>query len=152
MDFLLGFVRRARIKRLLERYVIPALDLLLAPATLAAAFLMKALRRAGVWRLPVSRAIFDRVGVFPIRDHYYEHFFHPRHLRVASEVERELPGIDFDVAVQLNLLDSLCYEAELAAYRASPRSMRLPTTILTLAPEIPNSCTARCATSDPLVS
>jgi hypothetical protein len=115
MDFLLGFVRRARVKRLLERYVIPALDLLLAPATVAAALLMKALRRTGVWRLPVSRAIFDRVGVFPIRDHYYEPFFHPRHLRVASEVERELPGIDFDVAVQLDILDSLRYEADLAS-------------------------------------
>lgn len=113
MGTLLGFARRPLVKRFIERFAIPPLDVLLAPATLLAALLLKSLRRAGVWRLPVSRAIFNALGVFPIRDHYYEPLFHPRHLRVPLDQERELPGIDLDVPGQLELLGAFNYAAEL---------------------------------------
>ena len=113
--FLLRLVRMPRVKYFLERIVIPAGDVALAPFTFAAAILLKAIRRIGVYRMRVSHAILRRVGVFPIRDHYYEPLFHPRHLRRPLDEERRLPGIDFNLAGQLDLLGRFDYADELDA-------------------------------------
>ena len=51
------------------------IDFLLAPAVLAAAMPMKAARRAGLHRLPLTRRTLQAVGIFPILDHYYEPLF-----------------------------------------------------------------------------
>lgn len=55
--------REALIKSLLF------VDLALAPFVVVASCLLWFVRRAGVQRMPVAKAIFDNVGVFPIRDH-----------------------------------------------------------------------------------
>ena len=106
-------LRSPGVKPHIERLVIPAGDLLLAPLVLLAAWLLKLVRRVGVYRMKISRAILRRVGVFPIRDHYYEPMFHPRHLRRPLCEVRHLPGIDFNVAGQLELLGRFDYAAEL---------------------------------------
>jgi predicted O-methyltransferase YrrM len=124
MRTLLHFLRLKPVKAFVVGVLVPALDLLLTPVTLAAALLMKSLRRVGVWRLPLSRGIFDRVGVFPIRDHYYEPLFHPRHLRRPLHEERRLPGIDMNLAGQLELLARFDYASALDAI---PRTGRLGT-------------------------
>lgn len=114
-SFLLAIVRSPGVKPLIERFVIPLGDIVLAPIVLLAAWLFKLVRRVGVYRLTISRAILRRVGVFPIRDHYYEPMFDPRHLRRPLEEERRLPAIDFNVTGQLELLARFDYQAELAA-------------------------------------
>lgn len=119
---LLRILRAPPVKRSLERFVIPLGDLLLAPLVFLAACLMKLVRRIGVYRMKVSRAILRGVGVFPIRDHYYEPMFHPRHLRSPLEAERPLPGIDLNVAEQLALLACFRWQDELARLAASESS------------------------------
>src|SRR5262245_19794854 len=111
---MMRFLRLSAVKWLVVRVVVPVADLLLAPLTLAAAALLKAIRRVGVYRMPVSRRIFNSAGVFPIRDHYYEPMFNPRHLRRPLEEERRLPGVDLNEAGQLALLAQFEYAAELA--------------------------------------
>ena len=111
--WLLGVLRSPRVKPLVERFVIPPADMLLAPLTFLAACLLKLVRRVGVYRMTVSRAILRRVGVFPIRDHYYEPMFHPRHLRKSLRDERALPGIEMNEAEQLALLEQFDCGAEL---------------------------------------
>jgi predicted O-methyltransferase YrrM len=108
-------VRSRAVKPFIERFVVPPGDLLLAPFVLLAACLLKLVRRVGVYRMTISRAILRRVGVFPIRDHYYEPMFDPRHLRRPLDEERRLPGIDFNLPGQLELLGRFDYAAELAA-------------------------------------
>jgi len=115
MNPLLKLIRFGAIKTVIVHAVIPVLDVLLSPATLLAAFLMKSLRRVGVYRLPVTHAVLRAVGVFPIRDHYYEPHFHPRHLTRPLDADRTLPGIDMNVAGQLELLERFSYQKELAA-------------------------------------
>lgn len=107
-------LRNRYVKAAITRAVVPVLDVLLAPFTLLATLLMKSLRRVGVWRLPATKAVFNAVGVFPIRDHYYEPLFHPRHLRSPLDAERALPGIDFNLEAQLVLLGCFEYREELA--------------------------------------
>ncbi len=96
--------------------VLRGMDALLAPATAGAAAWLKLIRRVGVQRMPVARAILRGVGVSPIRDHYYEPLFHPRHLRKPLAAVRDLPGLDLNVAEQLALLREFHHQQELSAF------------------------------------
>jgi len=100
-------------KRLIER-ILPAADLALAPFVLPAAWLLKQIRRAGVHRLPLCRAVLLKLGVFPIRNHYYEPQFDHRTPGSDFSRDRALPGIDWNVSGQLEMLGKLVYSEELA--------------------------------------
>jgi predicted O-methyltransferase YrrM len=113
MKALLQLVRQPALKRFIEAAVVPLGDVLLSPFVFLAACLMRLVRRVGVYRMHVSHAILRKVGVFPIRDHYYEPMFHPRHLRQPLDAERSLPGVDFNEREQLDLLARFKYAAEL---------------------------------------
>jgi hypothetical protein len=53
------------------------------------------------------------IGVFPIRDHYYEPMFNPVHLKRPLNDERKLPGIDWNIKGQLELLELFDFNQEL---------------------------------------
>ena len=96
--------------------VVTALDPALAPVTYLAALWLKALRRAGgegLRRLPRCRQTLRAVGIYPVRDHYYEPLLQPDHLRRPLDVDRDLPGLDLNVAGQLAMLDSFSFAPEL---------------------------------------
>ena len=61
----------------------------------------------------ISRFIFYKVGVFPIIDHYYEPLSNPRHLTRPLSDDRNLPGMDFNIAGQLDLLSKFSFNDEL---------------------------------------
>jgi Methyltransferase domain len=105
-----------------RNFLIRAGDVMAAPLTLAASLHMKVLRRLGTANTPVSRWIFDHVGVFPIRDHYYEPLFDSSRLHSAANRPRTLPGIDFRIADQLELLKHLTFQDELLALQADEAS------------------------------
>jgi predicted O-methyltransferase YrrM len=91
-------------------------DVVLLPITLLAILYAKALRMLPLRHLPASRAVFRRVGVFPVRDHYYEpSFLQPP----ATTGPRDLPGVDLRTDRQLELLGQLGHQDELLAF---PRS------------------------------
>jgi len=83
------------------------LDALLAWVILPAALLMRHVRRKGARRYPRTFRRLKRLGVMPIRDHYYEPLFNDAHLRRPLDEKRELPGIDLRVTAQLALLADL---------------------------------------------
>lgn len=82
----------------------PILDLLLAAVSAPAACLLAGARRFGLDLLPLTKRVLLFVGVFPIRDHYYEPLFHPKHIRKDLSVPRVLPGIDMRESEQLTFL------------------------------------------------
>jgi hypothetical protein len=94
--------------------VLRVLDLILAPLVIPAAILLKFVRRAGVHRMPFSRRVLLGVGVLPVRNHYYEPQFDFRGANTPPSGERTLPGIDWNEAGQLQVLDTLRYAGELA--------------------------------------
>ena len=112
MKSLLDLLRLGPIKTIIVKIIVPVADLALAPVTFLSAVLLKLIRRVGVYRMRVSKKVFEAVGVFPIRDHYYEPMFNPRHLRRSLREDRELPGIDLNVRGQLELLDRLRFGEE----------------------------------------
>ena len=96
-------------KRLKRRLGDGLLSLLVYPA----AWIMRLVRSKGVERLPYCKGVLLRMGVFPIRDHYYEPQFDLRTTRRPLAQERPLPGIDWNVDQQIALLSSMCFADEL---------------------------------------
>lgn len=95
-------------------------DVLLLPLVVPVAWIMKAVRRVGMERLPRVRSLLRHIGVFPLRDHYYEPLFDFRNLRDPLSSDRSLPGIYMDLPGQLELLDRFAYGAELSALPVLP--------------------------------
>ncbi len=71
-------------------------DLVLLPFVLPAGLVLKAVRRIGLRRLRWCSKLLLRIGVLPIRRHYYEPFIDPGELRRPLDEERRLPGIDWN--------------------------------------------------------
>ena len=92
---------------------LPAADILLTPFVYLAAWLLKNVRRAGVQRLPHCKNALLNVGVFPIRDHYYEPQFDNRNPSPGFSEDRNLPGISWNVTGQLEMLASFAFAGEL---------------------------------------
>lgn len=101
-------------RRAIADVVVPALDLFLAIFLIPAAMLMWLVRRLGVQRLRICRAILLHVGVLPVRRHYYEPFISAQDLRRPLDRERDLPGIDWNESGQLAALSALTFEDELS--------------------------------------
>lgn len=96
------------------RAILPLIDVLLAPFVYPAGLVLKSVRRLGVHRVPICRDVLMKLGVFPIRDHYYEPMFNAKHLSRPLSSDRELPGINWNVEEQLDNLKRLCYSHELS--------------------------------------
>lgn len=94
--------------------LLPVLDMLLFLFVYPSAWLLKYVRKAGVHRLPNCKNALMKIGVFPIRDHYYEPQFNNRRPKKPFSQDRCLPGIDWNVAEQLKLLDTFSYSQEIA--------------------------------------
>lgn len=75
----------------------------------------------GPRRLPASTKALKRMGLFPIRDHYYRPLFNDAHLRRPLSEPRSLPGIDWRHAAQVSLLGKLEFADELRALRLDQR-------------------------------
>jgi hypothetical protein len=97
--------------RILKR-LLPAIDVIVVAGVYLSALLLRAVRRAGVERMPLSRWALFSVGVFPVRKHYYEPLVDPQDFRRVGR-ERKLSGIDWNVAEQLQILKSFRTESEL---------------------------------------
>lgn len=94
--------------------VLPIVDIILIPFVYPAAWLLKNIRNAGVKRLPFCKKAFMNVGVFPIRNHYYEPQFDNRNPRVDFSRDRNLQAIDWNIYRQLEIIESFTFSSELA--------------------------------------
>jgi predicted O-methyltransferase YrrM len=103
--------------RAVKKIICAITDILLAPFSLIFLPLLKLVRRLGVENFTIHRKLFLGIGVFPVRDHYYE----PQ-LKYSAEFDakkkRELP-LDFDIPQQLDALKNLQYKEELKTLQIS---------------------------------
>lgn len=91
----------------------PLVDVLLLPFVYPSAWLLKCIRRAGLYRLPNCKDALLNVGVFPISNHYYEPQFDFRSVNPDFNHDRNLRGINWNVSGQLAMLDSFNFSEEL---------------------------------------
>ena len=93
--------------------IIHIIDWVLSPVTALASMWLKLIRKAGIHRMKASKIIFNKVGIYPIRDHYYEPMFNTSRLKKPLSMDRDLPGIDFNINEQLTILKSFSFTDEL---------------------------------------
>jgi predicted O-methyltransferase YrrM len=98
------------------KFCLPLIDLAIVPIAAIASLALRAIRSTGFGRLPLTLRVFRKVGIFPVLDHYYEPLFNPAHLRKPLSDDRELPGIDWNVAEQLDLLKRFQFNDELVRF------------------------------------
>ena len=111
-------------KKLIKKFL-PIVDILLIPFVYPAAWLLKNLRKAGIQRLPHCKSALLNVGVFPIRNHYYEPQFDNRNPKPEFSQDRHLPGINWNVSAQLETLKSFTFSQELADIpQEKPKSLK----------------------------
>jgi hypothetical protein len=94
--------------------VFRAVDILAFLMVYPAAFLLRMVRRIGVQRLPLCKNALLQVGVFPLRNHYYEPQFDFSHCDAPLSMDRTLPGIDWNAESQLAVLAGFTFADELA--------------------------------------
>ena len=99
---------------LLKNIIAFLMDILGAPLTFLSTAWLKIIRGASLKRMHLTRKIFRIVGILPIKDHYYEPLFNPKHLRHALDKDRTLNGIDLNIEEQLEILNKFRYNDELA--------------------------------------
>jgi len=102
--------------RKLVEFLAPLIDIAVLPIVLVAGLALKFVRRLGIGRLPRTRALFRALGVYPIRNHYYEPLFETNTLRRPLEEDRELTAVDLNASGQLDLLKNFSYRDELVAF------------------------------------
>lgn len=100
------------VKKILKSLT-PLIDIVCVLFVYPSALLLKAIRRVGVQRMRYCKKALLDVGVFPIRNHYYEPQFDYRKIDFDSSVERNLPGINWNISGQLEFLDRLVFAEEL---------------------------------------
>ena len=100
-------------KKLIKK-ILPVADIILSPFVYLAAWLLKNIRKAGVVNLPHCKNALLHVGVFPIRNHYYEPQFDYRIEKPDFSQNRNLPGIDWNISGQLEMLENFTFSIELA--------------------------------------
>jgi predicted O-methyltransferase YrrM len=92
-------------------------DILFSPLTLISALWLRFIRQSIVkfWEddSVISKAIFKKVGVFPILDHYYEPRFNYNKLKHSLREDRQLNGIDLNVSEQLAFIKKFKYNDEI---------------------------------------
>jgi len=85
------------------------------PLTFFSALWLRFVKSAGIG--PIEEKLLMTVGVLPVIDHYYQPLVNPKkHLSKSLRDDRELPGIDFNITEQLDLLARFKYNEELGSF------------------------------------
>jgi predicted O-methyltransferase YrrM len=116
------------IKKIINKFKFPidiAFFLLLVPAS----FIMLLYRKFGSHKLPISKKILNFFGIFPLIDHYYEPQFNFDKLNKKTYNNRNLPGINLNLNLQLKNLSNLIYKNELIKLDLEKKSLNYSFTI-----------------------
>ena len=92
-------------------------DLLILPLLYPFASLLRKMCDVGMFRFTRCQRALLHIGVYPIRNHYYEPQFDYTTLKTPLSLDRSLPGIDWEPTGG-DFLDKLSYASELTALPA----------------------------------
>jgi len=109
-------------KNILNKLKFP-IDTFFSAVLIPASLIMLLYRKFGSHKLPISKKILNSIGVFPLTDHYYEPQFNFNELGKNLYVNRNLPGINLNLAGQLKNLSDLVYKNELIELNLEKKSL-----------------------------
>lgn len=98
-------------------------DFAMVPIVVLAGIPLRLFRGIGVGSLPNSLKALRRVGIYPVRDHYYEPLFNDAHLKQPLGEPRDLPAISWRHDQQIAFLERLDRREELfeCLFQVQPR-------------------------------
>lgn len=94
------------------KYIAPAIDVVALIFVVISALILKIYRKLGAKNLKLSTKALKSIGIFPIRDHYYEPLFNDNKLRFDLADVRELPGLNLNTEKQLCFLKNLNFQGD----------------------------------------
>ena len=100
-----------RKKKFIKIFYLALEIVLLAPLFISAVF-FKIYTKFGGSRFYNIRNLLQTLGIYPIRDHYYEPLFKHKGLKKSLRQKRFLPGIQFNIQYQIKLLKKLIFAEE----------------------------------------
>jgi Methyltransferase domain len=103
------------LKRRMVAALAPAIDHIMAPLVWLAAHQLLLVRKLTPGKAPQCMRVLDRVGIYPLIDHYYDPMINHRHLHRPLDAMRDLPGLDLNTDSAMTLLEHLCGLLELPA-------------------------------------
>ena len=89
------------------------IDVFAYPITWAGTHLFKYYRNSDGLKMPLTKRLLHRKGVFPIINRYDEPLFQQAELRHSLDKERALQWINWNTAEQLSILDKFDFNSEL---------------------------------------
>lgn len=89
------------------------MDIILIPLVFFSAVILYNVRRTGFTRLKICKKVLLKVGIMPIRNHYYEPLFDKRNLIKPLSDDRLLTGISWNIQEQISILNSFMYNEEM---------------------------------------
>lgn len=88
------------------------IDLIASPFVFLSSIVLKIVRKIGVHRMRFSKIIMDKIGLFPIINHYHEPLFKVDQLSSKIGPKRNLPGIKFNIENQLKFIKKFSFTNE----------------------------------------
>lgn len=105
-----------------SRIVTALIDILSVPFSLLSALWLKPISKM-IRYLPLNNRIFMKAGLLPVRDHYYQPLINPgKYLLKSLRDDRHLPGIDLNIHMQLDILQSFNFNKELEQFPIDKKS------------------------------
>ncbi|PKQ45757.1 class I SAM-dependent methyltransferase [Confluentibacter flavum] len=106
-------------KNIIKKFVLVIAEIG-APFTFFSSIWLKFVTKAGIGIF--GEKIFMTFGILPVLDHYYQPLINPKkHLNKSLRDDRKLPGIDFNIDEQLNLISKFDYNDELIKFPINKR-------------------------------
>lgn len=92
------------------------IDILSSPVSLLAIIWLKPISIM-IRYLPINNNIFMKLGLLPVRDHYYQPLINPgKYLTRSLRQDRNLPGINLNINEQLAILEAFNFNQELEQF------------------------------------
>lgn len=96
--------------RFVKDKVFLILDIIMFPFTYIFCIWLRQVRLRGLHKSKINKYIFNKIGLLPITNHFYEPFFT---VKDYKKRDRILPGLDFNTQEQLDNLNNFNYNDEL---------------------------------------
>jgi predicted O-methyltransferase YrrM len=104
-----------RKKDVFDRFIIK-FDVCITPIVYLCCLILRKIRFIGVHNFKQINNIFNNIGLFPIIDHYNDPLFNKNLIKKSLRENRNLPGLDFNIIYQLELLNNFHYNDELLKF------------------------------------
>ena len=91
-------------------------DVIFSPLTLVSSLWFRKIRHFSLSEMPFSKRVFEVVGIFPLKDHYYELLINRKSLDREFRNKRRVLPIFWNEKEQLDLLNQFDVNEELAKF------------------------------------